>query len=130
MFMKRNIGFVFMTSARAGFVGARVEMLVHAVVVDDDGVARFPVVADAVVDLVALAVEDVERRLVHVPVLLVARRPGAYSSRWMCSVCVTPVDRLDVMPAERLRAVVEAAARVPLTTRGSERSRASSSFRL
>jgi hypothetical protein len=36
----------------------------------DRDVARGPVVADPVVDLVALAVEDVERGLVHVAVLL------------------------------------------------------------
>ena len=46
---------------RAGGLGAaRVEMLVHAVVVDDGDVAGLPVVADAVVDLVAFAVENVE----------------------------------------------------------------------
>src|SRR6185503_13721751 len=50
--------------------GARVEVLVHAVVVHDGDVARLPVVADAVVDLVALAVEDVEGGLVYVAVLL------------------------------------------------------------
>ena len=70
MFMNMNIGLVLITSARAGLVGARVEMLVHAVVVHDGDVARLPVVAHAVVDLVALAVEDVEGRLVDVAVLL------------------------------------------------------------
>ena len=64
MFMNRNIGFVLMTSARAGAV------LVHAVVVHDRDVAGFPVVALSVVDLVALAVEDVEERFVDVTVRL------------------------------------------------------------
>ena len=45
-------------------------MLVDAVVVDDRDVASLPVVADLVVDLVALAVEDVEGGLVDVSVLL------------------------------------------------------------
>jgi hypothetical protein len=45
-------------------------MLVHAVVVDDRHVAGLPVVADAVMNLVALAVEDVEGGLVDVAVLL------------------------------------------------------------
>src|SRR5262245_2317202 len=47
-----------------------VEVLVDTVRVHDCDIARLPVVADAVVDLVAPAVEDVERRLVHMPVLL------------------------------------------------------------
>ena len=70
MFMNMNIGLVFSTSARAGLARVGVEMLVHAVVVHDRDVARLPVVAHAVVDLVARAVEDVERRLVDVAVLL------------------------------------------------------------
>src|SRR6267142_2630142 len=85
---------------------AGVEMLVDAVVVDDGDVAGFPVVADAVVNLVALAVEDVERRFVDVAVLLrVAAR------RVLLEVDVKhlreAVLRLDVVAAVRLRAVVE-----------------------
>ena len=76
IFMNMNIGFVFMHQGARRLRRARVVMLVHAVVVNDHGVARFPVVADAVVDFVAFAVEDVERRLVHVPMLLVLPVPG------------------------------------------------------
>ena len=72
----------------------------------DRHVARRPVVADAVVDLVAAAVEDVERRLVHVPVLL--RAPAR---RVLLEVDVQrlpqAVDRLDEVLGEGLRAVVE-----------------------
>ena len=57
-------------------VGVGVVVLVHAVVVHDRDVAGFPLVADAVVDLEAASVEDVEDRLVDVPVhlRLAARR--------------------------------------------------------
>src|SRR5258705_759730 len=85
---------------------ARVEMLVDAVVVDDGDVAGLPVVADAVVNLVALAVEDVERRFVDVAVLL--RVPAR---RVLLEVDVKhlreAVLRLNVVAAVRLRAVVE-----------------------
>jgi hypothetical protein len=108
-------------------VGARVEVLVHAVVVHDRHVARLPVVAHAVVHLVALAVEDVERGLVHVPVLL---RPGARTVFFQVQVkhLRDAVLRLDVMAAVGLRAVGELGS-LPLR-RGIARSRASSSFRL
>ena len=106
MFMNMNIGFDLSTSARAGLSGLGVEMLVHAVVVHDRHVARLPVVADAVVDLVALAVQDVERRLVDVAVLLVRA-----ARRVLLEVDVQrlrhAVDRLDEMLGERLRAVLE-----------------------
>jgi hypothetical protein len=55
---------------------AVVEVAVHRVGVDDDEVAGLPVVALVVVDLVALALQDVEDRLVLVAVAVVrlARR--------------------------------------------------------
>ena len=90
MFMNMNIGFVLITSARAGLSGLGVEVLVHAVVVHDRDVARLPVVAHAVVDLVALAVEDVERRLVDVAVLLRLAAGRVLLEVQMCSVCVMP----------------------------------------
>ena len=49
---------------------ACVEVLVDAVVVDDRDVTCAPVVSNVVVDLVTLAVENVERGRVDVPVLL------------------------------------------------------------
>ena len=70
MFMNMMSGLGFSTSARAGFSVLGVEVLVHAVHVHDRDVARLPVVAHAVVDLVADAVEDVEGGLVDVAVLL------------------------------------------------------------
>ncbi len=48
----------------------RVEMLVHAIIVHDGDVARLPVIANAVVNFVAFAVENVESCLVHMAVLL------------------------------------------------------------
>src|SRR5918992_372334 len=57
-------------------VGARVEVLVHAVHVHDRNIARLPVVAHAVVHLVPYAVQDVESRLVDVAVLLRAATGG------------------------------------------------------
>ena len=79
----------------------------HAVVVDDRDVAGLPVVAHAVVDLVALAIEDVEGRLVHVAVLLRLATRGV-----LLQVDVEhlgdAVLRLDVVTAEGLRAVGEA----------------------
>ena len=52
-----------------------VVVLVHAVIVNDGDVAGLPVVADAVVNLEAAAVKDVEDRFVHVtvPLRLAAR---------------------------------------------------------
>ena len=60
-------------SVRVGVV-----VFVHAVVVHDRDVAGFPVVADAVVDLEAAAVEDVEDRFVDVPVLLRLAARGVF----------------------------------------------------
>ena len=54
MFMNMSIGLVFITSARAGLSGLGVEVLVHAVHVHDGDVAGLPVVAHAVVHLVAV----------------------------------------------------------------------------
>src|SRR6185503_16014369 len=85
---------------------AGIEMLVHAVVVDDRDVARLPVVAHAVVDLVADAVEDVERRLVDVAVLLRAAT-GPVLLEVQMEHLRDAVLRLDVVPAPGLRAVDE-----------------------
>src|SRR5262245_30802371 len=86
--------------------GACVEVLVHAVVVHDDGITCFPVVADAVVNLVAFAVEDVEGRLIHVPVLLIVSARRILLEMDVQRLCQA-VDWLDVVPAEGLRAVSE-----------------------
>src|SRR5580765_2822671 len=91
----------------AGRLGrAGIEVLVHAVVVDDGDVARFPVVANAVMNLVAFAVEDVEGRLVDVAVLL-----RMTARRVLLEVDVKhlrdTILRLDVMTAVRLGAIVE-----------------------
>src|SRR2546428_2543193 len=59
-----------------GMLRVRVEMLVDAVRVDDDRVAALPVVAHAVVDLVAAAVEDVVERLVLMTVSFVLAARG------------------------------------------------------
>src|SRR5665213_323217 len=89
-----------------GLGRARIEMLVHAIVVDDRDVARLPVVPDAVVHLVALAVEDVERRLVHVAVLLRARARTVVLEMEVESLG-DAVLGLDVVAAVGLGAVVE-----------------------
>ena len=79
-------------------------------------------------DFVAFAVEDVEGRLIHVPVLLIVT-----ARRILLEVDVKrlrqAVNRLDVMAAEGLRAVDELQL-APATTRGIDRRRASSSLRL
>src|SRR5918997_10199 len=85
-------------------VGA--EVLVHAVVVHDGDVARLPVVADAVVDLVALAVEDVEGGLVDVPVLL-RRAARTILLEMDMEHLADAVLRLDVVAAVGLRAAHE-----------------------
>ena len=59
-------------------MGVGVVVLVHAVVVHDRDIAGFPVVANAVVDLEAAAVEDVEDRFVDVPVLLRLAARGVF----------------------------------------------------
>src|SRR5882724_712397 len=89
-----------------GFHRIGVEVLMHAVHVHDRHVPGRPVVAHAVVDLVALAVEDVERSLVHVAVLL---RPASRAVFLQMHVerLRHPVHRLDEVLAEGLRAVVE-----------------------
>ena len=106
MFMNMNIGLVLITSARAGLVSRGVEMLVDAVVVDDRHVARLPVVADVVVDLVALAVEDVEGGLVDVAVLL-ALAAGPVFLEVEVEVLGDAVLGLDVVAAVGLRPVDE-----------------------
>src|SRR5216683_6745212 len=89
-----------------GLPFAGVEMLVHAVVMDDRDVAGLPIVANAVVDLVARAIENVERGLVDVPVLL-----GLAARRILLEMDVkglgASVLGLDIMAAEMLRAAVK-----------------------
>ncbi len=51
-------------------VGVIVQVLVDAGVLDDQRIARFPIEAAAVVDVVALALQDIEDGAVHVAVLL------------------------------------------------------------
>jgi hypothetical protein len=62
MFMNMYIGLVLITERPRRLDVAGVEVLMHAVVVDDGDVAGLPVVADAVVDLVALAVRGCRTR--------------------------------------------------------------------
>src|SRR5437763_16827204 len=81
-------------------------MLMHAVHVDDRDVSRGPVVAHAVMDLVTLAVENVERRLVNVAVLLRAAS-GAVLLQVHVQRLRHAVDRLDEVLAEGLGPVVE-----------------------
>ena len=81
-------------------------VLVDAIVVHDRDVAGLPVVAHAVVDLVAGAVEDVERRLVDVAVLL-RRAAGRIFLKMDVQRLAQAVLRLDVVAAEMLRAAVE-----------------------
>ena len=85
------------------FVRVGVEVLVHAVVVHDRDVAGFPLVPDAVVNLGALAVEDVEHRFVDVAVLL---RLAARRVLFEMDVqrLPEPVFGLHVVLGERLRA--------------------------
>src|SRR5678810_898271 len=77
---------------------AGVEVLVHAVVMHDRDVAGLPVVAHAIVDLVADAVEDVERRLVDMAMLL-RLAPGPVFLEVQVKRLRDPVFRLDVVPA-------------------------------
>src|SRR5229473_3399690 len=85
---------------------AGVEMLVHAVVMDDRDVAGLPVVANAVVDFVACAIENVERRLVDVPVLLGLAAGGILLEMDVKRLGASVLG-LDIMAAEMLRAAVE-----------------------
>src|SRR5260221_14476636 len=79
-------------------------MLGHAFVLADRDVARLPVVAHAVVDLVALAVEDVEGGFVHVAVLL--RAPsGAVFLEVQMEGLRDAVLGLDIVAAVGLRPV-------------------------
>src|SRR6266403_658568 len=87
-------------------VRAGVEVLVNAVVVHDRHVARLPVVAHPVMYFVALAVEDVERRLVDVAVLLRSAARGVLLEVKMEHLR-DAVLRLDIVPAVGLRAVDE-----------------------
>jgi len=77
------------STTRARLAGSAFEVLVHAVVVDHRNVPCLPVVPDPVVDLVTLAVENVERRLVDVSVFL-GLASGAVFLEVVCSVCVIP----------------------------------------
>src|SRR5215510_4981695 len=78
----------------------------HAVVVHDRDVAGLPVVAHAVVDLVAGAVEDVEGGLIDMAVLL-----GGAARRVFLEVDVqrlrAPVLGLHIVAAEVLRSAIE-----------------------
>src|SRR5262249_21329897 len=89
-----------------GLLFAGVEMLVHAVVMNNRDITGLPIVANAVVDFVARAIENIERRLVYVSVLL-----GLATRRILLEMNVkrlgAPVLRLDIVPAEMLRATVE-----------------------
>ena len=84
----------------------RVEMLVHAVVVHDRHVSSLPVVPDAIVDLVALAIEYVERGLVDVTVLLRLAAGTVFLEVDMQRLR-DPVVGLDVVAAVGLRPVDE-----------------------
>jgi hypothetical protein len=86
-------------------------MLVNAVVMDDGDIAGLPVITDPIVDLVARAVEDIERGFVDVAVLLGRPARGIFLEMNVQRLAET-VFGLDVM------------------TRGIERSRLSSSVRL
>src|ERR1700730_304030 len=89
-----------------GLLGAGIEVLVHAIVMHDRDIAGLPVVADAVVNLVARPVENVEGRLVDMAVLL-----GGAAWRIFLEMDVqrlgAAILRLDVVAAEMLRAAVE-----------------------
>src|SRR5580700_9824569 len=86
--------------------GAGIEVLVDAIVVHDGDVAGLPVVAHAIVDLVAGTVENVERRLVDMAVLL-----GSAARRIFLEMDVQRLAQavlgLDIVAAEMLRAAVE-----------------------
>ena len=68
--MNRNSGFALNTSRMRVVVGIVVEVLMHAAVLDEHEVARLPVEALAVVDVVAAPLEHVEHGAVHMSVLL------------------------------------------------------------
>src|SRR5882672_9389881 len=79
-------------------------MLMYAVVVHDGDIPGRPVVAHAVMDLVALSVEDVESRLVHVTMLL-RFTSGAVFLEMDMQGLGQPVVGFDVMAAVGLRSV-------------------------
>jgi hypothetical protein len=85
---------------------AGVKVLVHTVVVDHGDVAGFPVVANAVVNFVARAIQNVERGFVHVTVLL---RVTTWAVLFQVHVesLRDAVFGLDVVAAESLWAIVE-----------------------
>ena len=93
-------------------VGIAIEVLMHAVVVHDRRIAGFPLVANAVVDLRADAVHDVEDRFIHVAVLLrlAARRIFFKMDVQRLSETVRGVEEL---AAVLLRARCETALRGP-----------------
>src|SRR6266581_7300187 len=79
-------------------------MLVHAVVVHDRHVSSLPVVADAVVDLIAPPVQYVERGFIDVAVLLRLAAGTVFLEMDMQRLR-DPVFGLDVVTAVGLRAV-------------------------
>src|SRR5262252_9988292 len=89
-----------------GLPFAGVEMLVHAVVMDDRDVAGLPIVTNAVMDFVARSIENIERRLIHMSVLL-GLAAGGILLEMKVKRLGAPVLRLDIMAAEMLRATVQ-----------------------
>src|SRR6266568_6422100 len=81
-------------------------MLVHAVVVHDRHVSSLPVVADAVVDLIAPPVQYVERGFIDVAVLL-GLAAGTVFLEVDMQRLRDPVVGLDVVAAVGLRPVAE-----------------------
>src|SRR5262249_14842201 len=87
-------------------VRAGVEVVVHASVMHDRDIAGLPVVARAVVDFVARAIENVEGRLVHMAVLLSLCARGIFLEVNVQRLGAAVLG-LHIMPAEMLRAAVE-----------------------
>src|SRR5262249_43702531 len=85
---------------------AGVEVLVHAIVMHDRDIAGLPVVARAVVDFVARAIENVEGGLVHMAVLLSLCARGIFLEVKVQRLGAAVLG-LHIMPAEMLRAAVE-----------------------
>src|SRR5262249_54632218 len=101
---------------------------VDAIIMHDGNIAGLPVVARAVVDFVAGAIEDVERCLVHVAVLLSLCARSIFLKMNVQRLGAAVLG-LHIMPAEMLRTTASLRS-LPLITRGIARSRASSSLRL
>ncbi len=80
-----------------------VQMLVNAGVLDQKGIARFPVQAFPVVNVVALAFEDVEHRGIHVAVLLAVAVRGKDIEVRLDRLCDLHRLRIDKMFAVVLR---------------------------